>query len=307
MLPSDIQPPDSLESTHLHKATVKTLQKWMISSDNSCLILSGARGTGKSLVAKILSCHVPNTRVFRYNYTDTRSASDVRGALRCFCQSVSSGINDSILLSDDIHVLSDSEQTAISQAVEEFQPKLRLICTSTCTSRIIPELLCKATIVHVKRPSIAFLKRLVSRAVPEKKLISAKQLDKLCCLTGASFSNLFSALDKLTILGAPLGDDDIHDACSAVDLQLCGEFMRACEAGDLAQGISILRSLLGRGIAPEDVLASMGQYLQDEPPGHLVRAEEALMAAINFHARCNCATTALYRLALALYGMTEKQ
>ena len=298
MLPSDVLRPVSLSDTHLYKGTVKSLHTWLSNSDKPCLILSGARGTGKSLIATILSQHL---RVFKCDQTDNRSASELRQALRCFSQSSMTAAKESIIICDDIHMLSDAEQTTLNQLIEEFSTKLKLICTCTCTSLIIPELLHRGTIVNVKRPTLTFLKKFVRKAAHKRIMISAKQTARLCQLTGMSFTRLLSALDKLTILGSPLCDSDIDDACCAIDLVDCGRFMRYCERGELREGLKCLQSLLERGISPEDVLASMSQYLNSARSGELIQAETSHVKAMNFHAECGCATTALYFFALTLY------
>lgn len=128
------------------------LQKWVEEKSIPHCLFSGAAGTGKTTIAKILinELGVHEYDLLEINASRTNSIDDVRNKIVSFIEMMPFGEYKVVLL-DEADYLSINSQAALRGLFEEYSTTARFILTCNYPQRIIPALHSRCQGFHIEK------------------------------------------------------------------------------------------------------------------------------------------------------------
>lgn len=185
--------PDTLDGyvfTDQHQRA--QIEKWIAEQDIPHLLFSGAAGTGKTTLAKILIKAIdPHPYdLMQLNASAINRVDDVRETIYNFVSTIPFGTIKIVLL-DEADYLSHSAQAALRNLMEENAQTVRFILTCNYAHKVIPALKSRCQGFHIdKLDTTEFTQRVAEILLAEGVTFRENTLDILDTYVKSTFPDL---------------------------------------------------------------------------------------------------------------------
>lgn len=185
--------PDTLDGyvfTDQHQRA--QIEKWIAEQDIPHLLFSGAAGTGKTTLAKILiKAMDPHPYdLMQLNASAINRVDDVRETIYNFVSTIPFGTIKIVLL-DEADYLSHSAQAALRNLMEENSQTVRFILTCNYAHKVIPALKSRCQGFHIdKLDTTEFTQRVAEILLAEGVTFRENTLDILDTYVKSTFPDL---------------------------------------------------------------------------------------------------------------------
>lgn len=168
------------------------IEKWIAEKDIPHLLFSGAAGTGKTTLAKILIKAIdPHPYdLMQLNASAINRVEDVRETIYGFVSTIPFGTIKIVLL-DEADYLSQSAQAALRNLMEENAQTVRFILTCNYAHKVIPALKSRCQGFHIdKLDTTEFTQRVAEILLAEGVTFRENTLDILDTYVKSTFPDL---------------------------------------------------------------------------------------------------------------------
>ena len=157
----------------------KQVQGWVDSKAIPHLLFSGAPGTGKTTLAKVLinMLDIDEYDVLEINASRENSVENVRDKITNFVQTMPFG-DIKVVLLDEADYITPNGQAALRCVMEEYHTTARFVLTCNYPNRVIPALHSRCQGFHIERlDQTEFTARVAQILVSEKVEIDIETID----------------------------------------------------------------------------------------------------------------------------------
>tara|TARA_Y100001972_G_scaffold64000_1_gene78234 strand:+ start:5123 stop:6046 length:924 start_codon:yes stop_codon:yes gene_type:complete len=212
----------------------KQVQGWVDSKAIPHLLFSGAPGTGKTTLAKVLinMLEIDEYDVLEINASRENSVENVRDKITNFVQTMPFGEFKVVLL-DEADYISPNGQAALRGVMETYASSSRFILTCNYPNKIIPALHSRCQGFHIEKiDHTEFTARIATVCVEEKVQIDIDTLDSYVKATYPDLRKCLNLCQMNTVDGKLLkpneGDSATADyKLAVVDLFKQGKILEA--------------------------------------------------------------------------------
>jgi len=212
----------------------KQVQGWVDSKTIPHLLFSGAPGTGKTTLAKVLinMLGIDEYDVLEINASRENSVDNVRDKITNFVQTMPFGEFKVVLL-DEADYISPNGQAALRGVMETYSSSSRFILTCNYPNKVIPALHSRCQGFHIEKiDHIEFTARIATVCVEEGVEIDIDTLDSYVKATYPDLRKCLNLCQMNTIDGKLLkpneGDSSTADyKLAVVDLFKQGKILEA--------------------------------------------------------------------------------
>ena len=222
--------PDTLDGyvfTDQHQRT--QIEKWIAEQDIPHLMFSGAAGTGKTTLARILikAIDLHPYDLLALNASTTNRVDDVRETIQNFVCTVPFG-KIKIVLLDEADYLSPSAQAALRNLMEEYSQTVRFILTLNLPHKVIPALKSRCQGFHIEKlDTTQFTQRVAEILLAEQVNFQENTLDILDTYVKSTFPDLRKCMNGTLTLKATQEDGTADYRIAAVKLIKSGDIRQA--------------------------------------------------------------------------------
>ncbi len=207
-------------------------------------IFSGARGTGKTSVARIFAKEIGTTAndILEIDAASNTGVDDIR-ALNESVSTLPFESKYKVYILDEAHMLSKSAWNALLKTIEE-PPKHVIFIFATTEANKIPEtIISRCQTFSFKKPTQKVLKDVVV-AITKKEGFSleASSADLVALLGDGSFRDAQSILQKVMSASKDkkISPEEVELVTGAPKTELVNDFIRAIDENNLELGLSAI-------------------------------------------------------------------
>jgi DNA polymerase III delta prime subunit len=168
------------------------IEKWISDQQIPHLMFSGAAGTGKTTLAKILinALGIHPYDLLQINASTVNSVNDVRNDIINFVSTIPFGKLKVVLLDEADH-LSPQAQAALRGVMEEYSQTARFILTLNLVNKILPALKSRCQGFHIDKLDVTeFTQRVAEILISEGVVFQENTLDILDTYVKSTFPDL---------------------------------------------------------------------------------------------------------------------
>lgn len=245
--------PKTFEEVIGQEQVIKTLQGAVKAGTVShAYLFSGARGTGKTSIARIFARAIGahNDDIYEIDAASNRGIDDIR-ALRDAVHTVPMHSPYKVYIIDEAHMLSREAFPALLKTLEEPPRHVVFILATTDEGKIPQTIVSRCQSFRFEKPSQTTLKVLVERvAKKEGYTLESASADLIALLGDGSFRDTYGILQKVIASSADkkISQEEVEAATGAPRNHFINLFLRAVAARDVEQGFSALAKAMDRGV-----------------------------------------------------------
>lgn len=209
-------------------------------------LFSGGRGTGKTTVARIFASAIGCKPVDLYEIdgASNRQIDDVR-ALREAVLTLPFESTYKVYIIDEVHMLTKEAFNALLKTLEEPPAHVVFILATTDKEKLPDTIVSRCQAFSFRQPTLDELKAFtLDIAKKEKITLDGPGADIIAMFGDGSYRDTLSVLEKVLVRsgGKSLDNDEIARIVGAPTHDLVNRVLRAVETGDLADGLSAIRT-----------------------------------------------------------------
>ena len=226
------------------------IEKWIAEKDIPHLLFSGAAGTGKTTLAKILiKAMDPHPYdLMQLNASAINRVDDVRETIYSFVSTMPFGTIKIVLL-DEADYLSQSAQAALRNLMEENAQTVRFILTCNYAHKVIPALKSRCQGFHIdKLDTTEFTQRVAEILLAEGVTFQENTLDILDTYVKGTFPDLRKCINtcQMNTVNGELTLKSAQDNSTA-DYRIAA--VELIKSGNIRQA----RSLIAKQVSADQV------------------------------------------------------
>jgi len=249
-----------LGQDHVSSTLRSAIKRGLISH---AYLFTGPRGVGKTSVARILARAVnelpPETDISQYldiieiDAASNRGIDEIR-TLRERIASAPSQLKYKVYIIDEVHMLTREAFNALLKTLEE-PPAHAIFVLATTESHKLPDTIISRTQRFDFRPisSGDIVKHLADIAQKEKIDIDEGALVLLAGHSHGGFRDAISLLDQISALDKKITEQIVADFLGLSATDQVESLLGAVIAGQSAEAVTVLESMLSRGIDPVNI------------------------------------------------------
>ena len=203
--------PQKIEDCILTEELKKTFSQFVKQGEIPNLLLSGTAGTGKTTVAKALCNELGADYIVINGSDEGRQIDTLRNKIKNFASTMSleEGSNHKVVIIDEADYMNaDSVQPALRNFLETFHNNCRFIFTCNYSSKIIPPLHSRCTVIDFAikngqkvKTATAFMKRMEDLLTKEDVGFDKKVLSELIQKHYPDFRRTINELQRYSVRG----------------------------------------------------------------------------------------------------------
>lgn len=212
---------------------------------NHAYLFSGARGTGKTSIARIFAQEigVSGNDLYEIDAASNRGIDDIR-ALREAVNTLPFESPYKVYIVDECHMLTKEAFNALLKTLEEPPKHVIFILATTEIDRLPGTIISRCETHLFKKPSHALLKDLVlSVAKKEGGALPPASAELIAMLGDGSFRDTLGVLQKVISVsaGAKIDTDEVEQIVGAPRRQLVNDILKAVAEKNLDEGLKAVR------------------------------------------------------------------
>ena len=251
--------PTTLEDTHFDARTQKLLRD-VLSLGTCGLVINGPPGSGKSMLADVISSE---HRRLRVSCVTEQTCGFYRQHVPCFCSTVAPDQRESWVIFDDVDDAPENVQYIICSYLDMFMGRTRFVATCVDFNTLVPELQSRFEAVSISAPSQEQMFLIAQRAWVQGggTLLDAEIVADLTRCSEGSIAQLINALNKLLILGTDMPPARIGSHSAVLDEVVCDNYLQHCKQRSIELAIKSIIDLYDDGFTGYDIMASLQKTL----------------------------------------------
>ena len=219
----------------------KTIKKKQV---GNAYLFSGARGTGKTSVARIFAREIgtDDIDIFEIDAASHTSVEHIR-EINTSVYTLPTKSPYKVYILDEAHMLSKSAFNAFLKTLEEPPAYAVFILATTEPHKIPDTVLSRCMSLSFVRPTLAILQdTLVRVAKKEKYTLSKQGAALLSILADSSFRDGLSLLQRVLLIAKDeeITRDFIEEAIGAPKHSMVNSYLKALGSGEIEKGIEVL-------------------------------------------------------------------
>jgi DNA polymerase III delta prime subunit len=203
--------PDTVNGYVFKDSSTKgQVSAWIQQKSIPNLLFSGAPGTGKTTLAKILinELGVNFADILEINASRTNSVEHVRDMITRFVTTMPFG-DFRVVLLDEADYLSKNAQAALRGVMEQYSDSARFILTCNYSNMIIPALHSRCQTINIERlDDVEFTSRAAEILITEQIAFELETLDSVIKATYPDLRKCINTLQMSSISGRLVIDAD---------------------------------------------------------------------------------------------------
>lgn len=213
-------------------------------------LFSGARGTGKTTMARIFASEVGATErdLYEIDAASNRGVDDIR-ALREEVHTLPFESPHKVYLIDEVHMLTKEAFNALLKTLEEPPEHVIFILATTELEKLPETVVSRCQTFSFKQPSVATLKEMVTRvAHKEGYKLDAPAAELVALLADGSFRDAHGILQKVVTAaeGKQVSRENVERITGAPKGELLLELLVAVAEQDLARALKCVSDATGQ-------------------------------------------------------------
>lgn len=215
-------------------------------------LFSGARGTGKTTLARIFAAAIGTVPadLYEIDAASNRGIDDIR-ELREAVKTLPFASPYKVYLIDEAHMLTKEAWNALLKTLEEPPGHVVFMFATTEREKILDTILSRCQQFTLKQPTIDMLKRYAADiAKREGVALDGASAELIAAFGDGSFRDTLSVLEKVLLVATDgkIGYDEVAAVVGAPKTVLVNDVLRAIAEGETDIGLQAVRGALAEGV-----------------------------------------------------------
>lgn len=242
-------------------------------------LFAGPAGTGKTTCALALARELFGEEGWQDNFqelnaSDERGIQVVRTKIKSFSRAAPLGGADfKVIFLDEADSLTTDAQAALRRTMERYSQTCRFILSCNYSSRIIPPIQSRCSVLRFSPLSKDDIRKYVNRiAAGENLEVTEDGFDTLMYISGGDLRKTVNILQVAASFSERIDSDTLFSTASVARPELVSDMMTRALNGNFKGAREVLMKLVTEaGLSGEDILSQMHKELYNIPLTDQVR------------------------------------
>ncbi|MDG6225409.1 MAG: replication factor C small subunit [Candidatus Thermoplasmatota archaeon] len=236
-------------------------------------LFAGPAGTGKTTCALALARELFGEEGWQDNFqelnaSDERGIQVVRTKIKSFSRAAPLGGADfKVIFLDEADSLTTDAQAALRRTMERYSQTCRFILSCNYSSRIIPPIQSRCSVLRFSPLSKEDIRKYVNRIASSEGIdVTEDGFDTLMYISGGDLRKTVNILQVAASFSERIDSDTLFSTASVARPELVSDMMTKALNGNFKGAREVLMKLVTEaGLSGEDILSQMHKELYNLP------------------------------------------